>query len=1386
MALVTVQRSPTPSATSSPCASEADSGEEECRSQPRSISESFLTVKGAALFLPRGNGSSTPRISHRRNKHAGDLQQHLQAMFILLRPEDNIRLAVRLESTYQNRTRYMVVVSTNGRQDTEESIVLGMDFSSNDSSTCTMGLVLPLWSDTLIHLDGDGGFSVSTDNRVHIFKPVSVQAMWSALQSLHKACEVARINNYYPGSLFLTWVSYYESHINSDQSSVNEWNAMQDVQSHRPDSPALFTDVPTERERTERLIKTKLREIMMQKDLENITSKEIRTELEMQMVCNLREFKEFIDNEMIVILGQMDSPTQIFDHVFLGSEWNASNLEDLQNRGVRYILNVTREIDNFFPGLFEYHNIRVYDEEATDLLAYWNDTYKFISKAKKTGSKCLVHCKMGVSRSASTVIAYAMKEYGWNLDRAYDYVKERRTVTKPNPSFMRQLEEYQGILLASKQRHNKLWRSHSDSDLSDHHEPICKSGLELNKKEITTSADQISEAKTNDNQQPMSPIYSAELDREQQLPEDANMIEEMCVKEGRIHLEFTCRDFHTEQMEDKLNLNNINGCTAGCCVDSVPPDNCHASEALMQLQHPLEITEFPDLTVDDLEKDALKPDMNVHLVPMEEFTSCLKDFPQSPNQNSPSLHQNPQPAVTDLSTDRIDFFSALEKFVELSQESRSRTCSHSRAEEQGSGRNGVSRVPVLEVSPAADGGVDARRNSSGNSPQASDDSSTDEEQQKEVPELPSTGHLTRSHSENAISVKEIITEIESINQGAGPAQQKEGSANLAQTPKRNTVHDLPVEAIWASEKVEQSEGASAGHQEKEKDPLQAEQEAAPSLQAASGKSDLEEGSPGGEQQEPHGSINPKPKWCPGSVRRATLEFEERLRQEQEHQHASPVCVLPTRKNSRNDSPAAELLLRGKSEELPLELAPEGDKVQGPGTEELLPPPGAGLPAPLASPALESSPAEPSPEQGGMAQECRTVVSFDGTEEPSLPSLPTKRIEIIEYAPPVKSAERPDASCEQSGLATATPSLDENLNPSLCSEKAPTCLRALTLVNLSLPEHAVHKQATSTAGSPSKEGAGLSVHLGAASPSAQVTSTPSASLDRSSYPYVIHLEGVTEQSTGTDDEPVTPCGVEGDATLPFRDEPKPLCRGGASTSRQLSGKDFTSQCAENMDLVDISFLCYGLPHSSSSHSVEERSNSPGLVKQRAKEIEARIRHAGLTTPSHMKRSASLAKLDCLDLSKDDLSERESASSDANPVLLTCVALSRGFREGSLERGSESACGKHRLSSPEPAKHFVEQLRTAECIAQSKPVERPLAQYAKECGSSQQSLFSGTDPTWTSSEESPPLLQVQVLDSLSLARGLAVAPRQQHGRTHPLRRLKKTNDKKRTTNPLYNTM
>uniref|UniRef100_A0A2K6F505 protein-serine/threonine phosphatase n=1 Tax=Propithecus coquereli TaxID=379532 RepID=A0A2K6F505_PROCO len=1408
MALVTVQRSPTPSTTSSPCAS---------------ISESFLTVKGAALFLPRGNGSSTPRISHRRNKHAGDLQQHLQAMFILLRPEDNIRLAVRLESTYQNRTRYMVVVSTNGRQDTEESIVLGMDFSSNDSSTCTMGLVLPLWSDTLIHLDGDGGFSVSTDNRVHIFKPVSVQAMWSALQSLHKACEVARMHNYYPGSLFLTWVSYYESHINSDQSSVNEWNAMQDVQSHRPDSPTLFTDIPTERERTERLIKTKLREIMMQKDLENITSKEIRTELEMQMVCNLREFKEFIDNEMIVILGQMDSPTQIFEHVFLGSEWNASNLEDLQNRGVRYILNVTREIDNFFPGVFEYHNIRVYDEEATDLLAYWNDTYKFISKAKKHGSKCLVHCKMGVSRSASTVIAYAMKEYGWNLDRAYDYVKERRTVTKPNPSFMRQLEEYQGILLASKQRHNKLWRSHSDSDLSDHHEPISKPGLELNKKEITTSADQIAEVKTTESHPPIPPVFVEHV-----VPQDANQ-KGLCTKERMICLEFTSREFHAGQIEDELNLNDINGCSSGCCLNEskFPLDNCHTSKALIQPGHAPEMAnKFPDLTVEDLETDALKADMNVHLLPMEELTSQLKDLPMSPDPESPSPQPSCQAEISDFSTDRIDFFSALEKFVELSQETpRSRSFSHSRMEELGGGKSESCRLSVVEGAPSKVTADDQRSSSLSNTPHASEESSMDEEQSKAISELVSPDIFMQSHSENAISVKEIVTEIESISQGVGQIQPKDILSNPCHTPKKNTIYELPLERTQVPENkpghLEQDEGSCTAQPELAKDSGKCDPEGYLTTHLLI--ADLEEEEPSEEEQELQGpGMHPGAKWCPGSVRRATLEFEERLRQEQEHHGAAPTGTsLSMRKNSKNESSVADLAPKGRSDEatpehsfVPKEpeMSKGKEKYSGFETGSLshseqnatIPVPELlefhPVPAPQECPGSDTR-----TKQEGVLKDQSTGVSHQESEPQVVPLPLPKRIEIIEYTHTVTSPDHTgpggeittSEKSEEQGLRkvkveksiTVLCALDENLNRTLDPDQISMHPHMLPLPHSSSPEHnRPTDHPTSTPSSPEDRGDSPSTALETTVPFiSHTTRVPFANLDYLHPQTVVHLEGFTEQSSTTDEPSTEQVSWEESQEGPLSSGNEVPHKGSQLTSRDLS---LISKLGDNtgelQGKLDPSSVACRLPHSSSSKNIKGLSHSPGVVKERAKEIESRaIFQAELSKPSQMRRSASLAKLGYLDLCKDCLPEREPISSEC-PHLKQLQPFLRTDSGMHTMEAQEPPENPGAPQNPEPTKYFVEQFKATECIVQSKPVERPLVQYAKEFGSSQQCLLPRAGPELTSSEGGLPLLQTQGLQCAGPAPGLAVAPRQQHGRTHPLRRLKTANNKKRTTNPFYNTM
>ncbi|XP_067617852.1 protein phosphatase Slingshot isoform X2 [Eurosta solidaginis] len=342
----------------------------------------------------------------------------------------------------------------------EESCLLGIDCNERT----TIGLVLPILADTTIHLDGDGGFSVSVYGKTHIFKPVSVQAMWSALQTLHKVSQKARENNFYPRGPSHDWTSYYDSHIESEQSCLNEWNAMDSLESRRPPSPDAIRNKPTAKEETEGVIKMKLKEIMMSVDLDEVTSKYIRGRLEELLDMDLGEFKSFIDAEMLTILGKMDAPTEIFDHVYLGSEWNASNLEELQKNGIRHILNVTREIDNFFPGVFDYFNVRVYDDEKTNLLKHWDNTFRYITRAKSEGSKVLVHCKMGVSRSASVVIAYAMKAYNWEFKHALQHVKDRRNCIKPNKNFLNQLETYRGMLDAMKNK-EKLQRSKSETNL---------------------------------------------------------------------------------------------------------------------------------------------------------------------------------------------------------------------------------------------------------------------------------------------------------------------------------------------------------------------------------------------------------------------------------------------------------------------------------------------------------------------------------------------------------------------------------------------------------------------------------------------------------------------------------------------------------------------------------------------------------------------------------------------------------------------------------------------------------------------------------------------------------------------------------------------------------
>ena len=63
----------------------------------------------------------------------------------------------------------------------------------------------------------------------------------------------------------------------------------------------------------------------------------------------------------------------------------------------------------------------------------------FINCALAKGSKVLVHCMAGISRSVSVVTYHLMITYGLSYDRAIKLIRSRRPIANPNSNFINQL-----------------------------------------------------------------------------------------------------------------------------------------------------------------------------------------------------------------------------------------------------------------------------------------------------------------------------------------------------------------------------------------------------------------------------------------------------------------------------------------------------------------------------------------------------------------------------------------------------------------------------------------------------------------------------------------------------------------------------------------------------------------------------------------------------------------------------------------------------------------------------------------------------------------------------------------------------------------------------------
>jgi protein-tyrosine phosphatase len=110
------------------------------------------------------------------------------------------------------------------------------------------------------------------------------------------------------------------------------------------------------------------------------------------------------------------------------------------------VVNVTFEIPNFFPNMYDYLKIPIKDLSTSNVLIHLHYACEYIEQALASGSAVLVHCQRGVSRSASVVIAYIMKSRRMPLIEAIKFVCKRRSCVRPNEGFVQQLVEFEASL----------------------------------------------------------------------------------------------------------------------------------------------------------------------------------------------------------------------------------------------------------------------------------------------------------------------------------------------------------------------------------------------------------------------------------------------------------------------------------------------------------------------------------------------------------------------------------------------------------------------------------------------------------------------------------------------------------------------------------------------------------------------------------------------------------------------------------------------------------------------------------------------------------------------------------------------------------------------------
>ena len=145
----------------------------------------------------------------------------------------------------------------------------------------------------------------------------------------------------------------------------------------------------------------------------------------------------------------MDDENKDIDEIEEGKLWLGSfdpdNVKVLKEKGIKKILSLM----DGDPSNFSYKQhgfnqkiINITDYESDNIIQYFGECLNFL----KGDEKVFVHCAAGQSRSATIVIAYIMWKKKLSFDKAYNFVKQKRSCVYPNFGFRQQLQMFEKLL----------------------------------------------------------------------------------------------------------------------------------------------------------------------------------------------------------------------------------------------------------------------------------------------------------------------------------------------------------------------------------------------------------------------------------------------------------------------------------------------------------------------------------------------------------------------------------------------------------------------------------------------------------------------------------------------------------------------------------------------------------------------------------------------------------------------------------------------------------------------------------------------------------------------------------------------------------------------------